>query len=139
MSEIRINYNLSKKDGLEELNTILGEFSFIGGHTGANSCDVDVLNALGKSDFSAYPNIKRWHKYISSFSPEERKKWNVGFIAIEGYEAPEEVEEEEINLFEMSEEEEQALLKKKEEDKKKGRRSKGNRKESYHCKIFNSY
>jgi len=74
MSEIRINYNLSKKDGLEELNTILGEFSFIGGHTGANSCDVDVLNALGKSDFSAYPNIKRWHKYISSFSPEERKK-----------------------------------------------------------------
>jgi len=115
---------LNRKEGLEQVNEILADQSFIAGHVAPNSCDVDILGALGKNDFSAYPNIKRWHKYISSFSSDERKAWKTGFIYIEGYDADAVPKEEEIevdDLFgDLTEEESAAIAaKKKEEEEKK--------------------
>jgi translation elongation factor EF-1beta len=120
---IRIDYPLTRKEGLEQVNEILGDQSFIGGHVAANTTDLDVLKALGKNDFSAYPNIKRWYKYIHSFTEQERKGFKSGFIYIEGFdpEAPEEEEEVDDLFGELTPEEEAANAQKKkdEEEKKK--------------------
>eukprot|EP01080_Neovahlkampfia_damariscottae_P008014 gene8014-12479_t len=118
--------DVTKEGGLKQLEAHLEEVSFVAGFAAPNSTDVDVLKALGTTDVSAYPSIKRWKSFVEA--AEDKKSWPASFIAIDGYDphAEEEEEDDEFDddLFGEETEEDiarKAALKAKKEEEKKAR------------------
>jgi len=114
--------NPQNEEGLKELNEILLDQSFVMGHTTPSQPDLFVLKVIGDADLSSFTGIKRWKKFITSFSENETKSWPNLFLTIEGYvEKKVEVkEEEEEDLFgEETEEEKKIKEEKKKADKEK--------------------
>jgi elongation factor 1-beta len=111
--------NPQTEEGLNELNELLLDQSFVMGHSTPSQPDLLVLRVIKDKDVSALAGIKRWKKFITSFSETETKSWPNLYLTIDGYVEPkEEVIEEEDDLFgEETEEEKKAKEEKKKADK----------------------
>jgi elongation factor 1-beta len=102
--------------------------SFVSGAVSQSTADVDCFNALGNTDVSKYVAVQRWHKFVSSFSPSERKEWKSHPVEIEGFDAKKFVESQKAednagfdDMFgeQTEEEKKEAEKKKKEAEAKK--------------------
>lgn len=76
--------DLQSRDGLQVLNTFLGDKSYIEGYVPSQG-DAVVFEALKKAPTTDMENVLRWYNHIASFNDAEKKKFQGERQSLENY------------------------------------------------------